>query len=607
MSKAETTLKAMHKLGKKELPLTRIYRNLYNEELFLGAYNKLYRNDGSMTPGTTAETVDGMSVRKIESIIERLRNERFYFNPARRIPVPKADGRKRPISIPSFSDKLVQEVVRALLDAYYEPQFSDYSHGFRPNRGCHTALTQLYNKFGGTIWFVEGDIRGCFDNLDHKVLLSILSEKIHDGRIIELIRRMLKAGYIEDWRYKRTQSGAPQGGVISPLLSNIYLDKLDKYVENVLMPKYNFGEKRRHNKAYRHLTYRIRKAKREGQIKEARRYEAERRKLPRNDPYDPNYSRLRYVRYCDDFILGYAGPKKTAEVIKKEIGQFLHEELKLEMSQDKTLITHNQDRARFLGYNVSIYRTGKMAKVRSAAKGNHRRRSVMGRVRLEVPWDVRKKWMRRYTQKGKPRRESKLLHSSVPEIIDAYQGRFRGLVNYYQYATNLWRLSLVKYIMGQAMAALIAEKLKLTPAQVWKKYRGRVTVEGRSYLVLKVEVERKDHSIREIYWGGLPLKRKRPNNQPIQDDLEFYYYTLSRSDLVQRLLADKCELCDKAGDCEVHHVRRLSDLKKRWRNRKEKPKWVKHMIARQRKTLVVCIQCHKHITATSMKDQARAR
>ena len=601
MSNAERTLLAMRKLGQKGIPLTRVYRNLCDIDLFLGAYNKLYRNDGAMTPGTTLETVDGMSLQRIERIIDLLREERYHFKPTRRIYVPKADGRKRPISMPTWSDKLVQEVVRAILEAYYEPQFSNLSHGFRPSRGCHTALTELYYSFGGVKWFIEGDIRGCYDNIDHDRFLAILSERVHDGRIIELVQRMLKAGYLEDWRYNHTYSGVPQGGIVSPLLSNIYLDKLDKFVETVLYPRYNFGAIRQTNPEYNRITWQMKMAKREQDWSTYNDLKLRRRQLPRRDPFDPDFSRLKYIRYADDIILGYIGPKRVAEEIRNEIGAFLWSELKLELSKDKTLITHNQDRARFLGYDISLFHTDKLT---TNVDGN-KQRAVQGKVRLEVPWDVRSKWIGRYSRNGKPHREGGLCDSSVPEIIDTYQGRFRGLANYYQFATNRFQLGRVSYIMTQSLVQTIAGKMSLSYRQVWQEYRTHRVVDGHRYRVLQTTVEKKNGTVREIYWGAISLKREKPNkDQPIQDQIDFYYYSTGRSDLVQRMLADECELCGHQGHCEVHHIYRLSNLRNRWRGRKAKPRWVELMIARNRKTLVVCKACHQQITSASLKDQS---
>jgi retron-type reverse transcriptase len=213
MQDANVYLELVHERGKKGLPLERVYRQLFNRNLYLKAYGKIYRNTGVLTPGVTEDTVDGMSLEKIDAIIEALRYERYHWKPARRIYIPKKDGKPRPLGLPVWSDKLLGEVVRMILSAYFEPTFSDHSHGFREGRGCHTALREIYYGWSGTTWFLEGDISGCFNNLDHELILSTLSEHIHDGRFINLIRELLKAGDLEDWKCNRTRSGVPQGSI----------------------------------------------------------------------------------------------------------------------------------------------------------------------------------------------------------------------------------------------------------------------------------------------------------------------------------------------------------------------------------------------------------
>jgi retron-type reverse transcriptase len=295
MQNAATVLDVIDKRGARGLPVERLYRQLFNPQLFLMAYGKLYSNAGAMTPGVTGETVDGMSLAKIEAIIDALRGERYRWRPVKRIYIPKKNGKQRPLGLPSWSDKLVAEVVRLLLEAYYEPQFSGRSHGFRPGRGCHTALSEVVEVWKGTHWFIEGDISDCFGSLDHDLMVGILAEKIHDGRFLRLINRMLKAGYLEDWRWHATLSGSPQGGIASPVLSNIYLDRFDQYVEQRLLPEYNHGRRRRTNRAYQLLEYAIARARRRGDRAEARRLTLRRRQFPSQDPDDPDYRRLRYV------------------------------------------------------------------------------------------------------------------------------------------------------------------------------------------------------------------------------------------------------------------------------------------------------------------------
>ncbi|WP_207714209.1 reverse transcriptase/maturase family protein [Scytonema sp. UIC 10036] len=300
MRTAETVLSVIRDRGYRGLPLDDVYRQLFNPDLFLLAYSRIYKNAGAMTKGVTEETADGMSIKKIENLIEEIRYERFRWTPVRRINIPKKNGKTRPLGIPTWKDKLVQEVIRLMLEAYYEPQFSDSSHGFRPQRGCHTALTIIDRTWQGTKWFIEGDIRGCFDNIDHKILMSILREKIQDNRFLRLIENLLKAGYCEQWKYSSTLSGTPQGAIISPLLANIYLDKLDKFVENHLIPEYTRGNKRAENPEYSKLQKLAWYFRKTGQIEKAHQLEIEYQRMPSKDVRDPEYRRLSYVRYADD-------------------------------------------------------------------------------------------------------------------------------------------------------------------------------------------------------------------------------------------------------------------------------------------------------------------
>jgi group II intron reverse transcriptase/maturase len=296
-----------------------------------------------------------MSLGKIATLIEALRYERYRWTPTRRIYSEKKHStKKRPLSMPTWSDKLLQEVIRLILESYYEPQMSPYSHGFRPGRGCHTALQELARTWLGTTWFLEGDVKACFDSLDHQILLETLAEKIHDGRFLRLIRELLQAGYLESWNYHATFSGAPHGGMVSPILSNIYLTKLDRYIEGPLIPAYTRGTKRRPNPAYATLHHEAARLRRSGHSDEANHVRNRAQQLPSGDPDDPGYRRLRYLRYADDWLVGFIGPKGDVEAIKRQSGAYLRDVLKLELSEEKTLITHARTQAaRFLGYHIS--------------------------------------------------------------------------------------------------------------------------------------------------------------------------------------------------------------------------------------------------------------
>lgn len=299
MRDAETVLAVIRERGKRGLPLEDVYRQLYNPDLYLRAYGRLYANAGALTPGTTKDTADGMSLEKISSLIALIRQERYRWTPVRRAYIPKANGKRRPLGIPTWSDKLLQEVMRSILEAYYEPQFSDHSCGFRPGRGCHTALRRIEYKWGGTKWFIEGDIKGCFDNIDHEILMSILREKIHDNRFLRLVEHLLKAGYMEDWRYQPTLSGTPQGGIVSPILSNIYLGRLDQFVETTLLPRFTKGKRRKRNKVYMTLQMRALYWRHRDREK-ARELRKHMRQTPSYEMSDPDFRRLHYIRYADD-------------------------------------------------------------------------------------------------------------------------------------------------------------------------------------------------------------------------------------------------------------------------------------------------------------------
>jgi group II intron reverse transcriptase/maturase len=578
---AETVLGIIQEYGKRKLPLRSIYRLLYNPDLSLRAYARLYSNQGAMTKGTTNETVDSMSLKKIKRIIDDLRYERYRWTPVRRIYIPKKNGKMRPLGMPTWSDKLLQEVIRLILEAYYEPQFSDHSHGFRPERGCHTALSDIRHAWTGTKWFIEGDIKGCFDHIDHQKLMSILQENIHDKRFLRLLDGLLKAGYLEEWYYHRTLSGTPQGGVISPILSNIYLDRLDKYVENVLIPAYNRKEKRSQNPQYARIADRAKELRKKGKWKEANELRKQQLQLPYYDPNDPEYRRLRYIRYADDFLLGFAGPEAEAEEIKEQLRKFLHEELKLEMSQEKTLITQAQTGAsRFLGYEIAIQHANDQL-------SRHKERRVNGRIALQVPMDVVEKNCAKYRKAGKPIHRAELRHESDYAIVNKYQQKYRGLMQYYALAGNIGQFRKLHWTMRISLLKTLATRHKVTVSTMVKKYQTEIETPYGKMKCLEVRIERKEKKPLVARFGGIPWRRQE---RAIIHDINPNQVVIPRNEVVKRLLRDTCELCGSKEHISVHHIRKLSDLKRK--GRREKPLWVQVMIAIRRKTLVVCGYCH---------------
>jgi group II intron reverse transcriptase/maturase len=585
MRSAETILEIIRERGKKGLPLERVYKLLFNRNLYLMAYGKIYRNDGAMTHGVTDETPEGMSLEKIDAIIEALRYERYQFLPARRTYIPKKNGKKRPLGMPVWSDKLVQEVMRLILEAYYEGQFSEHSHGFRPKRGCHTALREIYQKWTGTAWFIEGDISQCFDKLDHELLLNTLNENIHDGRFINLMRGLFDAGYMEDWTYNQTLSGVPQGGIVSPILSNILLNKLDRYVETVLIPQHTRGVKRRTNPEYERLMANSHQHRRRGKTERAEELRKQAQAIPSMDANDPGYRRLRYVRYADDFLLGFNGPKSEAEKIKQQLRKFLQEELKLELSEAKTLITHaRSEAARFLGYEVTTMQEDRK---RSMTKRGTDRRSANGRIGLHVPQDVREEKEKRYKRKGKAIQRTELMQESDYAIILTYQLEFRGIANYYQMAHNVSSLGKLRWVMDTSLRKTLAAKHRMSVEKVSRRYRAEIVVDGKKYKGLQAKVPRQGKEPLVSTWGGVPLKQNREatlNEQPPR------LYSGSRSELVQRLLAEVCEWCGGTEKLSTHHIRKMKDLHKH--PGRELAPWEKRMIALRRKTLLLCQTCH---------------
>ena len=585
MRNAETILGIIRNRGTRGLPVNDLYRQLWNPNLYLMAYGRIATNDGALTSGATTETADGMTMEKIDAIIEALRFERYRWTPARRVYLPKANGKRRPLGLPTWSDKLLQEVMRLLLEAYYEPQFSDRSHGFRPNRGCYTAFTEITRTWTGTTWFIEGDIAGCFDNIDHKVLLEILGENIQDNRFLRLVSNLLRAGYLEDWRLNATYSGTPQGGVVSPILANVYLDRLDRYVEGVPLPAHNRGEKRRQNPEYRRIFRQIERLRKTGRAKEAAALGPVLRSLPYGDTHDPEYRRLRYIRYADDFLLGFAGPKDEADEIKARIREFLHDNLKLELSDTKTLVTHGRtEAARFLGYEVVVQQSA----TKLDAQGL---RSVNGVIGLRVPADIARAKSVAYMRGGKPAHRGERLHDSPFSIVSQYQAEFRGIANYYRRALNLGALDHLRWVMEMSLAKTLASKLKISVPQVFRRFKTTIQTDKGPSKVLMVKVERPGQKPLVAYWGDVSLARD--NTATLID--KHPPLLNGRTELVQRLLADACELCGSTVKVQVHHVRALKDL--RQKGRAAKPAWMEVMAARRRKTLVVCASCHTDIHA----------
>lgn len=574
----------------------KLYRNLYNMEFFFDAYSEIYANEGNMTEGTDEQTIDDMSIQRIEKLIERLKDQSYQPNPARRTYIPKSNGGKRPLGIPSFDDKLVQEVIRRILEGIYEEVFSKKSHGFRPKKSCHSALEQVHGTFTGCKWWVEGDIKGFFDNIDHHVLVNILKQRINDEKFINLIWKFLKAGYVENWTFHKTYSGTPQGGIISPILSNIYLNELDKFIDKY-KKNFDIGAKKKRNTMYRtacQRTERLRakyrqvwhelsdEEKREA-IREVKQLGREAQKYPTVDPMDFDFKRIQYVRYADDFLIGVIGSKEDAQKIKDDLTVFLKDELKLELSQEKTLITNSRDKARFLSYDVRVAREEQSKKDKNGIP----RRNFNLKVQLLIP---KEKWINKLLELGalkiepngmwKATHRRYLVNNDDLEIISIYNAEIRGFYNYFKLALNAHTLSKLGYYMKMSMLKTYANKYKSKVQKMKKKF----SQDGQ----LGVWYEtKKGKKFRPFYNDGYKRQKMAENGEV---DVEPNTLKLSgRTSLIERLVANKCEWCGTENvPIHMHHVKKLKDLK-------GKKKWEQHMVARNRKTLAMCKPCHNNL------------
>ena len=597
MEKSERVLKALSDHSQSsDYKYERLYRDLFSEEMFAVAYQRIYAKQGNMTPGTDGKTIDEMSLERIERLIVSLKDESYQPHPARRVYIPKKNGKKRPLGIPSFEDKLVQEVVRLLLEAIYEGHFEGTSHGFRPHRSCHTALGMIQKSFAGAKWFIEGDIKGFFDNIDHNVLISILRERISDERFLRLIRKFFNAGYVEDWKYNKTYSGTPQGGIISPILANIYLDKFDKYIKEYAA-KFRKGDRRSINPEYWRLNNKKNWLKKklqktsDEQIRKSYLYEIaqlskQMLSTPHKDAMDADFRRMQYVRYADDFLISVIGSKSECETIKADITQFMREQLKLELSDEKTLITHAQDKAKFLGYEIFIRKSDAVKRNRDGVL----KRDFNGAVVLTLNSAVIQKKLTEYNALevrnidgkdiwwSKPRRY--MTPMKPEDILAQYNAEIRGLYNYYSLAANVSKeCASFAFIMKMSMFKTLGWKLNTSARKVRQKYQ-----KDKDFVIPYNDAKGKQ-KYRVFYNEG--FKKRNAQFDVDYDKLPQTMYVPYPS-LVERLKDGRCELCGKEGKVVMHHVRTLTKLK-------GNNEWEKLMLKRHRKTLVVCEDCNSMI------------
>lgn len=572
---------------------TRLYRYLLREDIYYAAYQKLYANRGATTKGVDNDTADGFSEAYVSALIQELKEGTYRAKPVRREYIAKKNGKMRPLGIPSFRDKLLQEAVRMILEAIYEPVFNSKSHGFRPGKSCHTALRQISADFTGITWFIEGDIKGCFDNIDHEVLIAILGKKVKDSKFLNIIRQFLKAGYVENWEYNKTYSGTPQGGICSPILANIYLNELDNKFEEI---KRRFDVPRPKNyktPIYRELDNERKKesywiahtSDSRERTERLARYNDLVKALRKVPCHSQNHKKFTFVRYADDWLVGVCGSKEDCVALKAEIGEFLHKELKLTLSEEKTKITHSSEKVRFLGYDVCVRRSQEV-KGHKMKNGKWRKaRTLHLKVALTVPHREKiehfmfAKGVVIQTKDGrlKPMHRPTLLNLSDSEIVEQYNAEMRGLLNYYNLAVDYHTLDYFCYLMEYSCLKTIANKHKTSVRKVIRKYK-----DGHTWSV-PYETKNGTKRVRPVKIADC---KRGETSDVVYQRTKFNFKTTIR----QRLNAHVCELCGKKHVdelYEVHVVRNMNEL--------GNEPWELRMKQLRRKTMVVCRDCHKKI------------
>jgi group II intron reverse transcriptase/maturase len=579
-----------------------LYRLMLKKDMYATAYTRIASVPGNMTPGGDEETLDGFSEEEIDKIIEKMRSESYQCRPVRETFIPKPNGKMRRLGIPNPRDKVVQEVIRMILEAIYDsphgPYFKDSSYGFRRDRSCHGALQEIQG-WSGVIWLIEGDIQACFDSVDHYILIDALRKKIKDERFIALIWKFLRAGYFDLERARHDSlAGTPQGGIVSPILSNIYLHALDEYVGQ-LQKELEKGKKRRPNQEYERISdrrYRMAKAGK-AHTKEFERLGKAMRQLPSLDTRDPDFVRIRYVRYADDWLIGVIGSYTLAEDIKARISKFLKDKLSLTLSQDKTKITKARTQeAEFLGYRIRKGRGADTQKTKKSKNGSGRavkRRSTGMEIILRAPMDklIKKLKQRGFCDgKGTPKHKAGWTVLDEDQIVNLYSSINRGLQQYYRPADNYDQLAQIEYILKYSLAKTLALKKKIPITRI---------IRNRN---IAVQVTRKNQVRKVVFYRSPDWTHKRDAFKTSEPDVDIVRMQVRLR--TKSKLGLPCIVCGNPNHIQMHHTRHIRKM-----DGKEPKGFLRVMSALNRKQIPVCKTCHQKIhrgeyDGLSLKDLA---
>jgi group II intron reverse transcriptase/maturase len=566
---------------------------MYKEDLYILAYERIKSAPGNMTPGSDGTTIDGISMKMIHTIIQEMRTEQFQFKPVRTVYIPKANGKKRKLGIPSTRDKIVQEVIRLILEGIYDspngPYFHETSHGFRPNRSCHTALREIRGKWPAINWFLEGDIQSCFDAIDHGVLVTLLRKKIRDERFLNLIWKLLRAGYLDLQEARQNSlTGTPQGGLASPILANVYLHELDEKVEEIRLRLERGGKRKHRNPLHRKLSGQKERLVKKGatRTKAFRELIRQIRSIPAVDVNDPNFIRIKYLRYADDWLIGICGPRTLAVQVKEELKTFLGQHLKLTLSEEKTQITHaRKEQARFLGTRLAIGREG-IQRVVTTNNGSGRpikRRSTGSEIVMTAPKsDLIKKLHTKgfCTANGQPTTKLGWIYLDADQIVALYSGINRGIQNYYRFADNFGHLSQIQYILKFSLAKTLAAKYKCSVRQVFQRF-GKIPA-----IIVKAKDGKRDRHI--VFYCNSNWKKQRNGFQIGPATVDLLQWSISMRS--RSKLGMPCCICNNSEQVEMHHVRHIR------KTGGKKPVGVNAILRlMNRKQIPVCSTCHQKI------------